>query len=102
MSESAVLTHHSTYHSSLLLRIRMQTRQQVAHAQVSKDDQKESYHGKISGLSSVPAVRDARVQECSVGEPGDERAGLFGIPSPVSSPRFVCPDSARHQKKREA
>src|ERR1051325_3058598 len=83
------------------LRVRVQTRQQVADAEVSKDYEQETDDCEVGGGASLPAMRDARMQEGRVSEPGDERARLFRVPSPVASPTFIGPHSARDQEHRQ-
>src|SRR5437868_15440499 len=67
-------------------RIRMQARQQVADAEIGEDDEEEGDDGEVGGRAALPAAGDADVEECAVGEPRDERAGLFRVPAPVAPP----------------
>src|ERR1051325_12226645 len=70
------------------LRVRVQTRQQVADAEGSKDYEQETHDCDVGGGASLPAMRDAHMQEGRVGEPGDERARLLRVPFPIPAPTF--------------
>src|SRR5690606_11674217 len=80
----------------------MKPGQRIAHAEISKYDEKESDDRKIRRTAAFPSARNARMQECRVRQPGDERTGFFRIKSPRPAPRFVRPDRACDQQHRKS
>src|SRR5438445_13847188 len=77
----------------------MQPRQQIAYTEIGEYYKKKRDYGEVRRASAAPAVGDPRMQETGVGQPGDQRPDLLGIPAPVTAPRFVGPDSPRHKQQ---
>src|SRR5207244_8938189 len=71
------------------------------HSHEGKHHHGEGENGDGGGTLSRPAERDAGVQVAGVDDPGDERPGFFGIPTPEAPPRLVGPHSAHHDPHRQ-
>src|ERR1051325_1977413 len=63
------------------LRVRVQTRQQVADAEGSTHYEQETDDCEGGGGASLSAMRDGHMQEGRVGQRGAERARLLRVPS---------------------
>src|SRR6476661_9242246 len=84
---------------TIALCVRVQPGEQIAHAEISEDDEQKSDDREVGRFISLPAIGDARVEKSGVGEPRDQCSDLFGVPSPVSAPRLVRPDGTGHQQQ---
>src|SRR5205809_1493115 len=85
----------------MTLCVRVESRQKITDTEICEDDKKERDDRKVSRVPSLPTVGDPRMQKTRVGQPCDKCADFLCIPTPVTAPRFVRPNRAGHQKKRE-
>jgi hypothetical protein len=59
------------FFSSFRLSVTMQSRQQIAYAQIGKNNEQKRDDSKVGGTSARPTARNSRVQKSGVSQPRD-------------------------------
>ena len=87
----------------------MQAAQEVGDSEIGEQHEQES-HDAVHVVSHIrrafgqpeQALQLRPVKQSGIDEHRDERPGLFGVPTPITPPGQVCPNSADEDARSKA